>query len=154
MDRQPNNSDKVGQARKELIASGFEKIKEAEEKGFYLEGLTILESLISDRLESLKSQIKLRNSEDGIITSKFENLGSLINFLKEKEELNQDFRSFLKNEMTVWKNRRNKALHQMVKLEKDNLHEWTVRYNSFRPDIEEGREIFRRINREIYAFKK
>ncbi|MGB0864121.1 MAG: hypothetical protein ACPG19_00655 [Saprospiraceae bacterium] len=142
-----SNNDEVGQARMKLIKNALDKIEAAKAQGFYLESIAILESLIADRLESL---ISLVDKETG-----FQTLGNSIKKLKSVgSKFDKSFTKFIKKELHPWKDNRNKALHEMVKLEANNLHEWETRYAKFEEEIGKGIKIFRRIDKEIRIQKK
>ena len=74
----PDNG--VGKIRADLYKQAYERMKEAAEKGFYLEVITLIESLISDRVESF---ITKSTGED----FSFKTLGELID---KTRTLNED----------------------------------------------------------------
>jgi hypothetical protein len=140
-------NDEVGQARMQLIKKALDKIEAAKNQGFYLEAIAILESLIADRLESL---ISIVDKETG-----FQTLGSSIKKLKAiGSKFDKSFMKFIKNKLNPWRDNRNKALHEMVKLEANNLHEWEARYAKLEEEIGKGYKIFRRIDKEITIQRK
>ena len=51
------------------------------------------------------------------------------------------------NELTHWKDKRNKGLHEMVKLQADELHGCDRHYESFKSTIDEGLEISGQLNK-------
>ncbi len=132
--------DKVGEARYELIKRAKERITEAKDNGYYLEAITILESLIADRLESILA--KSETNEKG-----FKALGRLIKKVKNSTTLDPGFKNLIETELDKWKDKRNQALHEMVKLEEGNLHEWDERYGKFEIEIKKGLDIFNEIDK-------
>jgi hypothetical protein len=140
-------NDEVGQARMQLIKKALDKIEAAKSQGFYLEAIAILESLIADRLESLISIVDKKTG--------FQTLGSSIKKLKAiGSKFDKDFMKFIKNKLNPWRDNRNKALHEMVKLEANNLHGWEARYAKLEEEIGKGYKIFRRIDKEITIQRK
>lgn len=70
----------VGNHRYELYAHAWEHTKTAIDRGFYLEAITLLESLLSDRMESRASFLTGANKG-------FKNLGSLVGIFRDHESV-------------------------------------------------------------------
>lgn len=131
-------SNEVGKARQDIIGKAFNRIEEAKENGFYLEAITIVESLISDRLESILTK------STGINIG-FLPLGELIKKV-EKSDIAQKNDIISSSGIKDWGNRRNVALHEMVKLEEGNLQDWDTKYSGLQEVVEKGIAIFRKID--------
>ena len=133
-------NDEVGRARYHLIKNAIERVNKAFDEGYFLESITILESLIADRLESI-----LTDTEGKDVS--FRTLGNLIYTAKDSNTIPQEIKDSIINRLLSWKDERNKALHQMVKLESGNLHDWETRYGSFESTVEEGVVLFKELSK-------
>ena len=136
--QEPN--DEVGMNKYELISTAYNRVKNCKEEGYYLEAITILESLIGDRMEAILSDT------EGVHIG-FQTLERLIKIAKRSEVVEEEMMQMVINELTPWKDKRNQALHEMVKLQADELHDWNSRYDSFNLAIDEGLEIFKQLNK-------
>ncbi len=139
--------DAVGKARYELIKNAIGRVLQSQKEGYYLEAIAILESLIADRLESA-----LSDSENKSIG--FKNLGTLIDFAKKSSQLDSEIKQVTVNDLDTWRVTRNVALHQMVKLETGNLHDWDGRYNELEEQVQNGIEIFKKISNRIRKIRR
>jgi hypothetical protein len=101
--------------------------------GFYLEPITLYESLISDRLSSRLNNLG-NNKQD------FDTLGELIGAMD--KENNEKLRNFVKKEISEWKQKRNKALHEIPKREEGDTRTATEKYEECKAIAEEGKKLF------------
>ena len=136
-------NDEVGRARYHVIKNAIRRVNQSFEEGYFLEAITILESLIADRLESI-----LTETEGKEIS--FQQLGTLIVNAKKSDSISQEFKDSIITRLFKWKDERNEALHEMVKLESGNLHDWESRYNSFESTVSNGVTLFK----ELSHYKK
>jgi hypothetical protein len=113
----PDND--IGQERYELYKSSLDWIKKSIDEGYYLEAISILESLISDRLESYLS---FPLGQD----FSFKNLGVLINEIKLKKT-DENLHSLIIKDLDEWRKQRNKAAHEMVKIADGKSIVWEER---------------------------
>ena len=132
--------DEIGMNKFELISTAYNRVKNCKEEDYYLEAITILESLIGDRMEAILSDTE--GEQIG-----FQTLERLIKIAKRSEVVEEEMKQMVINELTPWKDKRNQALHEMVKLQADDLHDWNSRYDSFKLAIDEGLEIFKQLNK-------
>jgi hypothetical protein len=137
----------VGRQRNDLYRSAWKRINEAIENGYHLEAITLIESLVSDRLESRASH--LRPHDD--VT--FKPLGDSINKLRDIEK-DVEFRDLVNIEVRAWKELRNKALHEMAKLEDGDLGTWEERIATLPPISTEGLSILRRVDNQVRKLRK
>jgi hypothetical protein len=138
-----NPKDEVQQARYELYKNAIDQAAAAKGKGFYLEGITLFESLITDRLESLLSRVTGQEVS-------FKTLGFLIRLVKEQQHtFSDEFYLLVNNDLDSWRNKRNRALHELVKLEEGKIEGWENRYNGLETTYEKGYELFRQIDKAI-----
>ena len=131
------NNENISQLRFQLYKKAHERINESIEKGFYLEAITLIESLISDRLESRISF--LTDSNFG-----FEALGTLIKKIKVIEE-DDEFKEIVSIELDRWRIKRNEALHQMAKIDIDNLQTWESKIIDLKEISINGNDLLKKI---------
>ena len=135
----------VGQQRYTLYKKAIVQFNNAIEMGYYLEAITICESLITDRLES-------RCGELGQPFA-FKNLGKLL-FELNKIETDDELRQIIFTELDDWRKNRNTALHEIVKFEKNEIPNWESRVENSKTYAEEGIVIFRKIDSRITTLRK
>lgn len=131
----------VGLQRYTRYRKVLRRYKEAMEQGFYLEAVTLMESIISDRLESTINHVSNNNHS-------YLPLGKLIKLFDEKEikgKISEDFLTIVKT-ISEWKNQRNKALHEMAKLDDEPNQTFETLYDSAKQTAEEGYAIFRKVD--------
>ncbi|XHX76228.1 MAG: hypothetical protein RBJ76_17510 [Stenomitos frigidus ULC029] len=140
----------VGQERYELYKSAFAWIKKAIDEGYYVEAISIVESLISDRLESHLSL--LLDDDFG-----FKNLGELIQSFrskKDRDKLNETdegkaLSDLILKELDQWRKDRNTAAHEMVKIEDGISVSWEERMKINKIVAETGLKLVREIDSHI-----
>lgn len=106
-----------GNASKYLsYKEAWSRIEKAQEQGFYLEAVTIQESIITDRLISYL--VGVGAIERAVELHKYPSFGNLIDKWKKVQNPKsihiQDYRD-LQAEVDEWRKRRNKVVHGMVK---------------------------------------
>lgn len=144
--RAENSSEnEIGKIRERVYAGIFGQITKAEENGFYLEAITLYESLITDRLESVLSVATGTNYQ-------FKNLGPLIDDVK-KYMPSTPLASLVIERLDAWRISRNKALHQMAKLQEGQLKDFDQEYLLCEGICREGKSIFRAIDKEVVKEK-
>ena len=135
----------IGRHRREIYKSAFKQIKSANEDGYYLEAITLVESLITDRLESRFSFLIGKDFS-------FKTIGALI---KKSRELETD--SVLKNlieaELLAWARDRNRSMHEMAKIAEGDFSTWTDRYLKLRIISTKGLILLRKIDRQCEKLK-
>jgi hypothetical protein len=109
----------VGAARYHLYRMAYGRINEAMQEGFYLEAITLIESLLADRLESRLTFVL------GIDFS-FKTLGQLIT-KSGTSETDPALKTLVKTTVDSWRALRNDALHEMAKLAVGNTLTWSDR---------------------------
>lgn len=139
----PNNQ--VGQQRHDIYRHALVWAKIALDKGFNLEAITLVESLISDRLESRLSHLL---GED----FSFKTLGGLIKTIKEKET-DLQLRELVLTDLDKWRNDRNSAIHEMVKLADGDTRSWQDRMDTLVPAANIGFELFKKIDARVRSIK-
>jgi hypothetical protein len=135
----------VGQARYHLYGKTLNRIKDAMEVGYYLEAVTLVESLIADRLEA---RLALCHDQDES-KRKFSTLGKLAEELSGKRLAEPASIKPYYEDVIEWADRRNKALHELAKLPENSEKDWDEEYKGVKDTAEEGLKIFRNIDQEI-----
>jgi hypothetical protein len=134
----------VGKKRYDLYFNGFRQIEKARRQGFYLECIAILESIMADRLEARRASLNPDEPEK----HRFSMLGNLTSKLKiEDKDLGIQG---VYSEIAVWADKRNRAIHQMVKLgDEESTKTWEDRYAELEPTVEEGTELVERLSAKV-----
>ena len=140
-----NENPFVGKLRYELYKKAIVQFNNAIEAGYYLEAITICESLITDRLESRCSELGQPHS--------FKNIGALIRKLIQIET-DQELQQIIFRDLDNWRENRNTALHEIVKFEKGEIPNWENRVGNSKVYAEEGIKIFRKIDNRITTLRK
>jgi len=138
------------QARRELYVHAAERVKEAIAAKYYLEAITLLESLISDRLESY---IEKETQQPGELLS----LGINIKRAKACAKASSipesvELLPYLEQART-WKNARNELLHEAVKIEEGAEKQWDWMTNKANQAALEGCELFKNLKRVVSKLK-
>ena len=136
----------VGEERRKLFAQAYGRISESMENGYFLEAITIIESLASDRLESRLSYLK---EED----FSFKNLGKLIESAK-SEEPDEELKALIVNELDVWRAKRNTSLHEMAKKADGDARTWQERVAEIEQVAKDGLQILREIDKKCTKLRK
>ena len=134
-----------GSHRKNLYRRCIAQYNEALGHEFYVEAVAIVESLISDRLES-RLACKHNDSE---AKRKFSTVGKLATELKGKKANEADEARELYSEIVLWSVNRNNVIHQLVKLADGEVPDWDARYREARKTAESGMTLFRRVDRLV-----
>lgn len=130
----------VSHQRYILYKEAFGWINKSIENGFYLEAISLEESLISDRLESYLIWLTNQNFS-------FKTLGHLQKAI-EKHSRDRTLRSLVLNDLDAWRQARNKAAHEMVKIEDGNKADWSERVKINLTIAQTGLELVRKIEQQ------
>lgn len=136
----------IAKARAAMYKSAYSRIAESSKAGFHLEAITIIESLISDRLESRLTFVLQRDFS-------FQHLGSLITKARQVET-DPTLLNLVDQDLDKWRKSRNKALHEMAKIADGDTSSWQDRVNGLVPISEEGLKLLKTIEKQIRALKK
>jgi hypothetical protein len=131
----------VGDTRYQLIRSAARRISQAIKKGYWLEAVTLVESMLTERLEKRAQYLhdhlgqptasSLAKVKDG-----FANLGPLIIALKDKEP-DHELQAVLK-QVDQWRSARNIAVHEMAKFGTGARQPWDDRMERARQIAKDG----------------
>jgi hypothetical protein len=105
----------IGTHRYGLYRAAWQRVNQATEAGYHLEAIALLESLLSDRMESRASYLTGKNHG-------YSMLGDLVRLFETHERV-EDF-SALVERIDSWRRRRNRALHEMVKFAQGEFPTW------------------------------
>lgn len=127
----------VGGHRYELYCQAWDRINDALLNGYYLESIALLESLLSDRLESRASFLTGQNEG-------FQTLGNLIKTFMARET-DAAFLSIV-NDIDSWRIERNKALHELVKFQPCERPTWQEKTANLKRIVTDGKELAERFH--------
>jgi len=128
------HDDLVGLTRYQLYLKAWERIRSATDAGYHLEAITLLESLLTDRLESRASHLAGQNMG-------YQNLGPLVKSLRKHENV-ADFLKIL-DEVDRWRKHRNEAVHEMVKFQAGEHPSWEQKIEPLPRIVREGKRVLR-----------
>lgn len=132
----------VAQNRKALYRCALTRVSEAVENGYCLEAITLLESLIADRLESRTARIHDEADEKRI----FSNIRKLVDPLAGKNSPEPEEAKNLYREIAAWSGRRNEAIHEFAKLAENHELTWEQKYEAATKAAHDGLQLFRRLD--------
>ena len=130
-----------GKLRYMLYTSAKSRIEECIEHGYYGEAVTIIESVITDRLESRISFLKKENV----------GFGTLGHLIKEAKKVETDAELLdLFAELDNWREKRNTAVHELVKIEDgQELVDWDNRMKSVGDTAREGYGLLKLVYKRV-----
>jgi hypothetical protein len=131
----------VGSIRFRLLRAAAERATEAFKKGFFLEAITLTESLLGTRLESRLAWVR---NQTGKLPVEFSTLRALCDeLLGKRASAVPDAEAFKLPIEAVreWANKRNEALHEMAKLIEGDTHDFSVKYKRSRAVVMEGFKV-------------
>lgn len=134
----------VAQARRKLYQKTMERIKESADAGFVLESVTLLESVISDRLEARLQKLGVERPSKG-----YQSLTKMADMLRNPGFNEGNKEKDLYRRVAAWAKLRNKALHGLAKLTKDNDLSWEDKYGNAREASSQGLLLFRDLDKVI-----
>lgn len=140
----------AGTVRMGLYRRCIAQYNEAIGQEFFIEAVAIVESLIADRLESRLS-MKHGGKEE---KRRFSTIGRLSSELGGKNADEPLEAREVYNEIRIWAKNRNRVIHEIVKLEENELPDWDNRYSRARQTAEEGMSLFRKLDRIVNILNK
>lgn len=135
-------SSQIGEKRHKLYEAAFSAYNDAMKHHYYVEAVGLIASLIEDRLESLYNE--LNPEKDHSVKT----IGDLINKLK--KSVSGNFNDVIAK-IEAWRPYRNDAIHQLAKLLDP---EFSKHYESLKKTAEEGRTIFRELDKQYKAYMR
>ena len=128
----PRSRSTVAKHRKTLYGRCIAQYNEALGHEFYIEAVAIVESLIADRLES---RLAWKHAQD-ISKRRFSTVGKLATELKGKRSDEPEEAKEVYSKIAHWAGSRNRAIHELVKLEECEMPDWDERYKQARVTAE------------------
>ncbi len=138
------------QARRELYGNAISHINIAIEHRFPLEAIALLESMMADRLEARLACLFKQDPEKRM----FSTVGKLAQDLRNKKLAESDEAKAVYASVMAWANRRNEALHQMVKLAEGNEKDWAEKVREAQETAEAGLPLFRKLDALVKKLNK
>jgi hypothetical protein len=136
----------VGRLRYSLYRQAYARISEASKKGFISRAIAIIESLITDRLESRLTFLMDRDVS-------FKTLGNLIAEIR-KMEMDETFKQLVSNDVDRWRASRNIAIHEMAKIADGEFLTWESRAKAIEAVAASGLTCLRAIDRRFKTLRK
>jgi hypothetical protein len=138
--------DISGKEKYEIIKAAISRYNTAIEHSFFLEATALMESLISDRLESrLGELIKAPVS--------FDTIGNLLNSLR-KLEKDTVLKKIMNKQINSWCGDRNAVIHQAAKIELGKKKEWNDFLKQAEKTAKDGRKIFDAYNKQLKKLRR
>ncbi len=140
--------DITGKQKYEIMRSAVSRYNTAMEHNFYLEATALIESLITNRLESRLAGLTSDEVE-------IDTLGNLIKKIKKTElETDTELYSIMTNEINAWREKRNITIHRAAKLVKDEKKDFAQFLEVAKDTATEGRKIFDQYNKRLNQLRK
>jgi len=135
-----------GQERYEVIKSAISRYNVAIEHSFFLEATALMESLISDRLESRLGELKKEPIS-------FDTIGNLLNALR-KIETDTVLKEVMNKQINNWCADRNTVIHQAAKIEIGKKKDWNDYLKQAEKTAKDGRKIFDAYNKQLKKLRR
>ena len=129
-------SPELGKAKQLLYSKAYNRVDQAIKKGSHIEAISILESLMSDRLESALSAFTKEPIHVSTLGTLFRKLDSLVPANASLVEM-----------LWEWNAARGLVIHQMVKLTNEHNSTWTERIAFARKTAKEGKLLLRELRK-------
>ena len=126
-------NDIDGKDRFHLFKDVINNYNLAMEHGFYLEATALMESLISDRLESRLGELVKESIS-------FSTIGRLLDRLRPIES-DYELKEMMNKQIGNWCGERNKVIHRAAKIELGKQKDWEEFMNDSRLTAEIGKNI-------------
>jgi hypothetical protein len=138
------------QSRKSLYIKAISRINNAIEHRYPLEAIALIESMIADRLEARLACLFKQDPDK----RKFSTLGKLTDELCGKKSKDSDEAKAVYENVAKWANRRNEALHQMVKLAEGDAKDWQMKIEEAQATAAAGLLLFRELDAVVRELNK
>ena len=125
------NSALARKAREDLYHRAYSRVNKAIARGFHIEAIAILESLMCDRLENLLQAIHPDSKVE------LSSLGKLYNSVNKEIEIPE----LLLADLKQWNKARGEVIHQLVKVSDVDAASWRERMAFARKTSREGKLI-------------
>lgn len=133
----------IAKAKAILFREAYKRIDRAIAKGFHLEAIAIVESLICDRIESTISLVTAKESYP-------DTLGPLLSQIRKLSV----FPDELIRELDSWRRDRNLVMHQTVKITNSDTTDWRSRMKFARLTALTGKSLLQNVNSNTNRIKR
>lgn len=131
--------------RGDLYSSAFSHIKDAYDKGFYIECISIIDSMITDRLESYCQFLSHHDDKQFVANSVFDAIRNLGTLTKEKGVRDDEF-YVINDRIEKWSAQRNRAIHGFVIVREDTKDDdFNQRKQVTKDAADEGLKLVREV---------
>lgn len=117
----------LGKSKQQLYEYAYKRVQSSIRKGSHIEAIALLESIMSDRIESAISSLTRKHVSAS-------SLGSLFNSLDKLSPAEDDLKALVWD----WNESRGLVIHQMVKLTNDHNSTWAERVKFAKITAQEG----------------
>ena len=136
----------VGMERYLLFKEGYRRISDAIQHAYYLEAITLIESMLADRLESRCGELTNQPQH-------FQMLGNLISGLR-KVEHDDLLNKIMKQEIDSWREDRNHAVHEMMKIQSGKSDNWLTRQRKLKKIASAGLKTLRKYDSKLKKVRR
>ena len=134
----------VRRLRGELYTHAFEHINDAYDLGYYIECVTLLDSMITDRLDAY-TQFLLHNEDKQYISESLHfSLKSFGSATKEKNVRDEEFK-VIYQKINDWVPKRNIAIHNFVIVSSLTPEDGETRMSKVKETVDEGLKLVREV---------
>ena len=129
-------SPNMGKSKQNLYRHAYKRIESSISKGSHIEAVALIESIMSDRIESAI----------GAITHKEVNASTLGLLFKQLNQLRPADNKLVES-IKSWNKSRGLVIHQMVKLTNNYDSDWSARITFARVTAKDGLEVLKELRK-------
>ncbi len=138
--------DVSGQKKYEIIKAAISQYNTAFEHSFFLEATALIESLISDRLESRLGELKQESVA-------FDTLGNLLRDLG-RIESDEILIQIMNKQINPWSGQRNIIIHQAAKIQVGKNKDWNQFLKLAENTAKNGKIAFNNFNKQLEKLRR
>jgi hypothetical protein len=142
----------VADNRYVLYKAAFDRYTMAMEASYFLEAVAIMESVISDRMESRLGELTGQDVGFQTLSALRDNL--LGNKGGPKLEQDPQLEALYNRIVSDWAGKRNRTLHQFVKISQDGKKELDIFLGDSKLAAEEGRALFDALDKRLKQHRR
>jgi hypothetical protein len=135
-------SSKEGQQRRAIYKAVWLQIARAKSSGCWLEVITLVESILADRLEARVAHINHQEAQSRKMCTAAQSAKVLLEHANGEDKDALD----IYNHVVDWSNSRNSALHELAKSLEEESRIWSDRYEEARLTAVNGERLAKRIS--------
>jgi len=134
----------IGKLRGELYTHAFTHIKTAYDNGYYAECVTLLDSMMTDRIDAYVQFLLHEDDKQYASESLHYSLKSFGSATKEKNVRDEDFKGIY-NKINEWVPKRNVAIHNFVIVSSLTPDDLSTRIDKLKEVVDEGLVLIREV---------